>query len=49
MRTSVAPERRTYVVRLANRRDGRRSGLTVIGTCAIGMCFFPAWTIVSSV
>jgi hypothetical protein len=37
------------VARLANSRDGRRSGFTVMGTWAIGMCFFPAWMIVSRV
>ena len=49
MRTSVAIECFRYVEVRPNKRDGRVSGLVAIGTCAIGMCFFPAWMIVSRV
>ena len=39
----------TYELMLRTSRDGRRSGLTRIGTDVMAMFFWPAWMMVSSV
>jgi hypothetical protein len=49
MRIIVEIDRRRYDGMLWNSRDGRFSGFVAMRTWPIGMCFLPAWMIVSSV